>query len=71
MLKRWKSTDGVWVNAGDDSICHDVQFVAAHGITVDMLMTKRAYKRATDSDADECSESSAGARDGACEQNEG
>ena len=71
MLKRWKSTDGVWVNASDDSICHAVQFVAAHGITVNMLMTKRAYKRATDSDADACSESSAGARDGASEQNEG
>ena len=71
MLKRWKSTDGVWVNASDGSICKAVQFVRAHGMTVDMLMTKREYKRAADLDADAHSESSAGALDGAGEQDEG
>ena len=71
MLKRWKSTEGVWINASDDSICNAVQFVRAHGITVDMLLTKRVYKRAADPDAGARSDSSAGALDSAGEQGEG
>ena len=71
MLKRWKSTEGVWINASDGSICNAVQFVRAHGITVDMLLTKRVYKRAADPDAGARSDSSAGALDSAGEQGEG
>ncbi len=54
MLLPVRSTDHMWVNASDDSICTLVQYIFAHGVTTATVTSKRSYyKRGGADDEDE------------------